>query len=75
MTSDTQAKSLLIFAIALFLGACSENTHDRDFADHVAGSPVDFNYISVRDGRIQTLHEIRVEVKVSGDFTLTKSTS
>ena len=75
MTSDTKGKSLLIFAIALFLGACSENTHDTDFADPVAGSTVDFDYISVRDGRIRTLHEIMYEVEVSGDFAITKSTS
>ena len=75
MTSDLKGISLLVFAIALFLGACSEITHDRDFADPVAGSTVDFNYKSVRDGRIRTLHEMSYEVEVNGNFALTKTTS
>ena len=69
----TNEKLLLIFALAIFLGACSEKTDDLDYADRVEAPTVDFNYISAGDGRIRTLHNIKYEVEVNGGFDVTKS--
>ena len=71
--SVANEKLLLIFALAIFLGACSEKTDDLDYADRVEAPTVDFNYISAGDGRIRTLHDIKYEVEVNGGFDVTKS--
>ena len=72
MISYVNAKSLQIFAVALFLSSCSDKTDDTDYVDHVVTPIVDFNYISVSDGRIRTLHEIRYEVEVTDGFDVTE---
>ncbi len=72
MISNANAKLLQILAVALFLSACSDKADDTDYADHVVAPAVDFNYISVSNGRIRTLHEIGYEVDLTDGFHVTK---
>ena len=65
-------KSLQIFSATIFLCSCSDKTDGTDYADQFMTPAVDFNYISVNDGRIRTSHEIRYEVEVTGGFDVTE---
>ena len=68
MIRNVNAKLLQIFAVAFFLSSCSDKTGDTDYTDPVVTPTVDFNYISVSDGRIRTLHDIRYEVEGEHDL-------
>jgi hypothetical protein len=69
---SVNGKSLRVLVISLFLVACSE--HQDDIRDTDDPPPtVDFQYISVRDGRIRTLHDLRYEIAVTGNFDVTES--
>ena len=70
MVDNLNGKLLQIFVAALFLSSCSDKTDDADYDD--VTPTVDFNYISVSDGRIRTSHDIRYEVEVTDGFDVTE---
>jgi hypothetical protein len=73
---DSRRKTLVYVLIATaFLAACSESREDPMKTDHGKPDLIDFEYISVRDGQVHTLHELRYAVSVDGDFKVTKPKS
>ena len=75
MIRDARRKWLLTILAVLILSSCSKNSVENENSGHVATPTVDFNYISARDGRLRTLHDIKYEVAVTDDFELTESNS
>jgi hypothetical protein len=67
---------LVLIPVAVFcLAACSEPPgNSADGRDFSVPEP-DFNYISVTNGRAHTLNELKYEIAVEGDFSITEPKS
>jgi hypothetical protein len=66
-------REILVYILATtsFLIACSESADDRIVVDRGQPSQLDFEYISVRDEKIYTLHGLKYAVSMDGDFKVT----
>lgn len=65
-------KMLCVVTASVFLLACSDSSTTAENIVVDATPSVDFNYISVSDNRIQTLHDIQFEISASVGFRATE---
>jgi hypothetical protein len=72
MTNTNHSKVFLIAATSAFLLACSDTSTETESSNVNPAPSVDFSYISVNDNRIQTLHDIQIEVSASDRFSATE---
>lgn len=62
-------ETLLFMLVAVsVLAACTKPPSDRIDAATSAASVIDFAYVSVGDGRIRTLHDLKYVVSMNADF-------
>jgi hypothetical protein len=73
MTNTNYSKVLMITATSAFLLACSDTSTETESSDVNPVSSVDFSYISVNDNRIQTLHDIPIEISAGDGFSATEA--
>ena len=66
------APVLFPVAAVLLLAACSDQSNEPADGDDRAVPGPDFNYISVSDNRVRTLHELKYEIAIAGDFSITE---
>lgn len=66
---------LFMFVAASMMAACSQPRSDRTDADTSVASVIDFAYISVSDGRVHTLHDLKYVVSMNADFEVIPPTS
>lgn len=72
MIGDMRGVLVLVPVAVFCLAACSGlPNHSADDKGFVVPGP-DFNYISVSNGKVRTLHELKYEIAVAGDFAVTE---
>ena len=73
VTIDVRTALVLLPMAAVFLlAACSDRPNKSADGNDLAVPGPDFNYISVSDGRVRTLHELKYEISIAGDFSITE---
>jgi hypothetical protein len=70
--SIVTVRMLCVATASVFLLACSDSSTTAENTVVDATPSVDFNYISVSDNRIQTLHDIQIEVSATDGFRATE---
>lgn len=75
MISDMRGILVLVPVALICLAACSERSDEAIDATDITVPIPSFTYISVRDGRVRTLHELKYEITVLGDFLITEPKS
>lgn len=75
MIISTRETLVFIFAATSFLSSCSESPGDPGDDDRVAPHGIDFEYISVSDGKIYTRHALKYVVSMDGEFQATEPTN
>ena len=68
MDKSVNLNLLGIVAGAFFLCSCSGETTDTDLTIPVEPPSIDFNYLSVSDGRIQIVHGINYDLAAADGF-------
>ena len=75
VVGDMRGVLVLVPVAVSCLAACSElPDHSADGKDFAVPGP-DFNYISVSNGKVRTLHELKYEIAVAGELLITEPIS
>jgi len=62
---------IVIVTSALFLGSCTKRPEELNDDDNLVPTEHDFEFISVKGGKIYTLHALKYVISVTGDFKVT----
>jgi hypothetical protein len=66
---------VLVPMVLFCLAACSELPNESADEKDLPVPEPDFNYISVSNGSVRTLHDLTYEITVAGDFSITEPKS
>jgi len=72
MIGDAGRILVPIMVVIFVLGSCSQFGDESINVDHVSAPGLDFDYISISDNRIRTLHNLKYEVAMTRDFVVIK---